>query len=214
MFGIAKSSLHVPTQILAFIVAMFGFFFAKLYGHSTPHLYKGNSHHTLGWIMFLLLIIQMIVGVVRKVANAVARSTDYERLEESSHLMNSASSSRNSEHRSEASGDTLHMNDFEYDKHSDSDHHPQQESDEEHELCLSPTTMSLAEEKPSLTMRLFNHLSPYIPKFMKSAFVALADNRFTKVFCRYYHMIMGRTFVVLIFTQTLSGLVVYHGVCR
>ncbi|KAG1472959.1 hypothetical protein G6F56_001231 [Rhizopus delemar] len=166
MFGIAKSSLHVPTQILAFIVAMFGFFFAKLYGHSTPHLYKGNSHHTL--------------GVVRKVANAVARSTDYERLEESSHLMNSASSSRNSEHRSEASGDTLHMNDFEYDKHSDSDHHPQQESDEEHELCLSPTTMSLAEEKPSLTMRLFNHLSPYIPKFMKSAFVALADNRFTK----------------------------------
>ncbi|PHZ14967.1 uncharacterized protein RHIMIDRAFT_199398 [Rhizopus microsporus ATCC 52813] len=215
MFGIAKSSLHVPTQLLAFAVAMLGFFFAKLYGHSTPHLYKGNSHHTLGWIMFLLLIIQMAVGIVRKIANAVARSNgEYERLqEEQAHLMGqspSSSSSSTSDRHSEASGETLHMNEFDYDKHRQ--HHYE---DEEDEVCMTPTEIvAPMEEKPTVTMRLFNAVSPFIPKFMKNAFVMFAYNPFTKVVCRYYHMIMGRTFILLVFTQTLSGLVVYHGVCR
>jgi hypothetical protein len=217
MFGIAKSSLHVPTQLLAFAVAMLGFFFAKLYGHSTPHLYKGNSHHTLGWIMFLLLIIQMVVGIVRKIANAVARSKGtYEQLE-SAHLMHSSSSftadghaSSSSSTRSKTSGETLRMNEFDHDKH----HLANYEEDEDEEICLSPTTLAPVDENPGFTMRLFNAVSPFIPKFVKTAFVALADNSFTNVVCRYYHLMMGRTFILLIFTQTLSGLVVYHGVCR
>ncbi|KAG0746782.1 hypothetical protein G6F57_002183 [Rhizopus arrhizus] len=217
MFGIAKSSLHVPTQLLAFAVAMLGFFFAKLYGHSTPHLYKGNSHHTLGWIMFLLLIIQMVVGIVRKIANAVARSKGtYEQLE-SAHLMHSSSSSTADGHassssstRSKTSGETLRMNEFDHDKH----HLVNYEEDEDEEMCLSPTTLASVDENPGFTMRLFNAVSPFIPKFVKTAFVALADNSFTNVVCRYYHLMMGRTFILLIFTQTLSGLVVYHGVCR
>jgi hypothetical protein len=61
---------------------------------------------------------------------------------------------------------------------------------------------------------MFNAASPYIPKIVKNAFVTLAYNSFTKTVCRHYHQIMGRTFVILIFVQTLSGLVVYHGVCR
>lgn len=184
MLGIAKSSLHVPVQLLAFCFAMVGFLFAKLYGHSTPHLYQSNSHHTLGWVMFLFLIIQMTVGIIRKVANAIGKTHQYQTVEQTDESSSSSSSSRNSE----ASSETLHMSSFDFDKEA-----------------YKPETV---------TARLFNAVSPYIPKLIKGAFVTLAYNPFTKVFCRYYHMVMGRTFVVLIFIQTLSGLVVYHGVCR
>lgn len=228
MLGIAKSSLHVPVQILAFCVAMVGFFFAKLYGHSTPHLYAGNSHHTLGWVLFLFLIAQMAVGVVRKIANAVARSQSatYERLEAEVYQppascgASSSSGSSASGRRSEASGETLHMNEFEYYKNHTSSHDEDEDEDEEmQQLRMSmdetePAANSSTHEKETVTMRAFHAVSPYIPKIIKNAFVTLAYNPFTKVVCRYYHMIMGRTFVVLIFVQTLSGLVVYHGVCR
>lgn len=244
MLGIAKSSLHVPVQILAFCVAMVGFFFAKLYGHSTPHLYSGNSHHSLGWVLFLFLIIQMAVGVVRKIANAIARNTaSYERLEEeslisarpsfhhhrSSHAGGSSSSasSHSGDRHSEASGETLHMNEFEIENKHHKHHNGSEEEnsdndsvddDEMESLSMSihhaDISNNIKSQKETVTMRVFHAVSPYIPKIVKTAFVTLAYNPFTKVVCRYYHMIMGRTFIVLIFVQTLSGLVVYHGVCR
>lgn len=181
MLGIAKSSIHVPVQLLAFCFAMVGFLFGKLYGHSTPHLYQSNSHHTLGWVMFLLLIIQMIIGIMRKIANAVGKTNHYQTVEQTDE---SSSSSR----MSETSSETLHTSSFDFDKEA-----------------YKPETV---------TARLFNAVSPYIPEVIKGAFVTLAYNQFTKVFCRYCHMVMGRTFIILIFIQTLSGLVVYHGVCR
>ncbi|CAO0789378.1 unnamed protein product [Mucor circinelloides] len=232
MLGIAKSSLHVPIQMLAFCFAMVGFFFAKLYGHSTPHLYKGNSHHTLGWILFLFLIAQMSVGVVRKVANAIGRnsSNHYERLQEEHHQSlhhsapSSASSSDGSSHsassdrHSEASGETLHMNEFEFDKHHGPRHNYDEDEEEQDELQegdhLVNNMSTGTTQKEPIVMRMFNTVSPYIPSIVKNSFVMLAYNPFTKVVCRYFHMIMGRTFIVLIFVQTLSGLVVYHGVCR
>jgi hypothetical protein len=213
MLGIAKSSLHVPIQLLSFCFAMVGFFFAKLYGHSTPHLYAGNSHHTMGWVLFLFLIVQMAVGVVRKIANAVGKRTNatYEQIQQREQLLPSSSSapssssSASSDHHSEASGDTLHMHDFEFDKHE-----PRESLEEEDMPSLRPQQQS----KDGVVMRMFNVVSPYIPNLVKNAFVTVAYNPFTTVVCRYYHLVMGRTFVVLIFVQTLSGLVVYHGVCR
>lgn len=227
MLGIAKSSLHVPVQIVSFCFAMAGFFFAKLYGHSTPHLYKGNSHHTMGWILFLFLIAQMSVGVVRKVANAIGKnnSNHYERLQEehqslteedSSSANSSNGDSSTSDRHSEASGETLHMNEFEFDKHNNhhSSHHYDEQEEEETNQSVNSMLTSIHSQKESITMRLFHAVSPYIPSIIKNSFVMIAYNPFTKVVCRYFHMIMGRTFVVLIFVQTLSGLVVYHGVCR
>ncbi|GAA5802502.1 hypothetical protein HPULCUR_007967 [Helicostylum pulchrum] len=181
MLGIAKSSLHVPVQLLAFCFAMVGFLFGKVYGHSTPHLYQSNSHHTLGWVMFWFLIIQMTIGIIRKVANAVRKPNHYQTVEQTDESSSSSC-------MSETSSETLHTSSFDFDKEA-----------------YKPETV---------TARLFNAVSPYIPKLIKGAFVTLAYNQFTKVFCRYYHMVMGRTFIILIFIQTLSGLVVYHGVCR
>lgn len=224
MFGIARSSLHVPTQILAFIVAMFGYFFGKLYGHSVPHFYKGNVHHTMGWIILLLLMAQLAVGVVRKIANAVGRAQDaqYDRLE-SVHLVNrsaSSSSSTSSQH----SEVTLHNNN---NNNNGNDNHHDENDDEyknknSEDVIMSPidldeedpVMMHSADEKPSIVNHVYDKISPYIPNVVKRVFVTMAYNPFTKTVCRYWHTILGRIFVVLIFTQTLSGLVVYHGVCR
>lgn len=210
MFGIARSSLHVPTQILMFLVALLGYFFGKLYGHSVPHFYSGNVHHSMGWFLFLLMIAQLAVGIVRKIANAVARSQNaqYDRLE-SVHLVNRSASSSSSDRRSDFSDDTLHNNhneneDFDYDK-DDVITSPIDLDDED---PLTPP------EKPSLVNRMFDKISPYIPNVVKKVFITLAYNPFTKTICRYWHTIVGRLFVILVFTQTLSGLVVYHGVCR
>ncbi|CAO3635744.1 unnamed protein product [Cunninghamella blakesleeana] len=238
MFGIAKSSLHVPTQIIAFLVSLLGYFFGHLYAHSTPHLYKGNSHHKLGWIIFLFLIAQLAVGVVRKIANAVGKSVQYETLhqqedlnendhEETIRLVRHSSSSSSIHHgdnHSEGSIETLHHNGG-YDQHPKKENEDQQhgqpnhedEENEEGELLLDDVEDPIEEyqqEKPSLWMRGILATLPYIPKIVKKAFVYTAYNPFTKTICRYYHSIMGRIFVILIFTQTLSGLVVYHGVCR
>jgi cytochrome b561 len=73
MMGLGKSKLHIPIQLVIFIVSLFGFFFGRLYGHSTPHLYTGNIHHSMGWVIFILLNIQLTAGATYKVAKAVQK---------------------------------------------------------------------------------------------------------------------------------------------
>ncbi|KAG0167325.1 hypothetical protein DFQ28_005178 [Apophysomyces sp. BC1034] len=201
MLGIARSSFHVPTQLASFSLALFGYFFGQMYGHSTPHLYKGNVHHSLGWVLFVFFLAQSAVGIVRKIANAVGKTQEstYDRLE-TVHLVNRPSSSSSSDHHSDASMETLR-------------HHVDEDENEQGFLYDKQSGVS-SEEKPSWTMRAFNVVSPYIPKLIKTAFVAVAYNPFTKTACRWFHLLLGRVFIVLIFTQTVSGMVVYHGVCR
>ncbi|ORX47404.1 hypothetical protein DM01DRAFT_253043 [Hesseltinella vesiculosa] len=217
MFGIARSPFHVPTQILAFLVSTLGFFFGKMYGHSTPHLYAGNSHHTMGWIIYLFFQAQMSIGVVRKIANAVARSQQaYQSLheEETVRLVRSSyPTSPQGDSHSEGSMETLHHT---FDDHpkteEDDDQAIEQVDSEDDELLQDPITME--KEEPPLWMRPILFVLPYIPGFIKASFVTAAYNPFTKTVCRIVHSLLGRVFIILVFAQTLSGLVVYHGVCR
>ncbi|OAD02438.1 hypothetical protein MUCCIDRAFT_11833, partial [Mucor lusitanicus CBS 277.49] len=192
MLGVAKSSLHVPIQILAVIFAMFGFFFGKLYGHSAPHLYEGNVHHSLGWALFALLITQVVGGFVRKIANAikshVAQSDRYETIGLVNQQQGSLSSPAGSERsNSIISESTLHNNP------DDMSFEDESMTDAEAE---DPLLYSLNEKEP-LFKRMTNAILP-----------------FTNTVCRIFHQSLGRVFVLLVFTQTISGMVVYHGVCR
>ncbi|ORZ18200.1 hypothetical protein BCR42DRAFT_490824 [Absidia repens] len=248
MFGIARSPFHVPVQIIAFAVAVLGYFFGHLYAHSTPHLYAGNSHHKLGWIIFIFLLAQIAVGVVRKIAKAVGKTQQeggggvYESLtEENVRLVRPSSSyfSRESSHthvgdsHSEGSIETLHHNHGNYhdassinattaattkvenDDTDDQVNRLSMEEEGDHLLDDDDILMMMTpQEKPSVGMRVVNAILPYIPQLIKTAFVRTAYNPFTKTICRHFHSILGRIMIILIFTQTLSGLVVYHGVCR
>ncbi|KAI7904836.1 uncharacterized protein BX663DRAFT_503740 [Cokeromyces recurvatus] len=216
MLGIARSNLHMPIQILTFTFAMFGFFFGKLYGHSTPHLYQGNIHHTFGWILYILFILQFVAGFVRKIANAVknhimAESNQYEAIG-----LVSQEQGRSIRSDSLMSGSTLQNNHdnvaFDDEDQISSFNEETLEIDQEDPLM----SYSFTEERrvDSISKRLINMVLPYIPNFIKRGFEIAADNTFTNTICRFFHLIMGRIFVLLIFTQTISGLVVYHGVCR
>ncbi|KAI9012512.1 hypothetical protein CLU79DRAFT_770273 [Phycomyces nitens] len=216
MFGIARSSLHLPTQILCFITAMFGFFFAKLYGHTTPHLYSGNSHHSMGWSLFLLLIVQMSVGVLRKVANAVGRmnTASYNQLENvrlvRSSSSSSSSSSRPDRHSVASSADTLHHNE-------DHGYRPTKgEDDEDDDNNSLEDPLDSIDIEPQTKSHWYHRLdfTNRVPSSVKRVCKILAHNPLTTTCFRHLHQILGRVFPVLIFVQTLSGLVVYHGVCR
>jgi hypothetical protein len=170
----------------------------------------------MGWFLFLILWGQVLVGVVRKIANAVARSRSdahYDRLE-TVHLVGRAESSSSStadshQQRSQTSEDTLKDDeDFQYNKDNIV------MSPVELEDAEFPSTFEEPEEKPTIVMRTFNIVKPFIPNFIKRAFVVTAHNSFTVTVCRWAHLLTGRVFPLLIFIQTLSGMVVYAGVCR
>ncbi|KAK4520824.1 uncharacterized protein ATC70_006704 [Mucor velutinosus] len=208
MLGVAKSSLHVPIQILTVIFAMIGFFFGKLYGHSAPHLYQGNVHHSLGWALFALLITQVVGGLVRKISNAikshVAESDRYETIGLVNHQGSSSSPTGSGRSNSVTSEYTLHNNP------DDMSFEDESMTDVETEVPLS---YSLNEKLP-LFKRITNAILPFVPSIVKRGFKIAADNRFTNTACRIFHQSLGRVFVLLVFTQTISGMVVYHGVCR
>ncbi|KAI8331541.1 hypothetical protein BC941DRAFT_474879 [Chlamydoabsidia padenii] len=231
MFGIAKSSLHVPVQITAFTLALAGYFFGHMYAYNTPHLYAGNSHHTLGWIIFLFLVIQMAIGVVRKLANVVGKAQSsgcYESLtvENDSFVI---CSQQQEDGYSEGSMETLKNNydcphfspspplmTTEIKNNGDDGDRAAQLSleDKVFDLHDEDDLMDQEEKRSSFWIRAIHGVLPYIPQLVKNAFVKTTDSPFIKTICRYFHSILGRVLVVLVFTQTLSGLVVYHGVCR
>lgn len=208
MLGVAKSNLHVPIQILTVIFAMFGFFFGKLYGHSAPHLYQGNVHHSLGWVLFALLITQVVGGFVRKISNAiknhVAESNRYETISLVNQQGSSSSPAASERSNSVMSESTLHNNS------DDMSFEDESMTDVETE---DPLSHSLNEKVPFFK-RITNTILPFVPSIVKRGFEAAADNRFTNTVCRIFHQSLGRVFVLLVFTQTISGMVVYHGVCR
>jgi hypothetical protein len=171
----------------------------------------------MGWFLFLILWAQVLVGVVRKIANAVARSRSdahYDRLE-TVHLVGRAESSSSSHQRSHNSEDTLKNDDdedFEYNKDTIV-MSPVELENQEYRPSFGAEFVE-EEERPTIVMRAFNFVKPIIPSFVKRAFVVTAHNPFTVIVCRWAHLLTGRLFPLFIFIQTLSGMVVYAGVCR
>ena len=51
MLSVARSRFHLPAQVLFHIFNGLGVFTSFVYNHSTPDLYKHNSHHPIGWIV-------------------------------------------------------------------------------------------------------------------------------------------------------------------
>ncbi|KAI8881068.1 hypothetical protein K501DRAFT_189883 [Backusella circina FSU 941] len=188
MMGLAKSNFHIPIQILVFVVSLFGFLFGRLYGHATPRLYTGNIHHSMGWIIFTLLNFQLTAGAARKWIKAIQKPKihQYETigLMENSEPLESPPTPSRSQILT--SKTILHAN------------------EDNHQDVFDSDSFNLTDEDPV-------HFS----RFIKNTPVAtIARNPIINAFCRTYHYYMSKIFVLLLFTQTISGYVVYHGVCQ
>lgn len=64
MFGIAKSHLALPLQIILCVINALGVLFGVLYNFNTPDLYEGNIHHTLGWIATGIMSIHVLISLL------------------------------------------------------------------------------------------------------------------------------------------------------
>ncbi|OZJ05279.1 hypothetical protein BZG36_01930 [Bifiguratus adelaidae] len=214
MFGIARSNLHWPTQVLAALLAQIGFTFAELYGHSMPAFYEGNSHHTNGWIIWWILNLQLGIGVTRKLTKYIKSKMNggrYEQLETVT-LFDRHSDEHTSDLDDEDSQGTLHENE---------DYHTVR-------LMASPSTTTLndpleskptyARTKPSFITRLVEKVAakmmPYIPEPVQFVICKSLVNPFTEVVLRRIHQVIGRVFILLIFAQITTGVVVWEGICR
>ncbi|KAI9342220.1 hypothetical protein DFJ73DRAFT_778682 [Zopfochytrium polystomum] len=62
MLAIRKSKLHFPVVAVGAIFAFIGYWSGRIFSHSTPDLYPGNFHHTLGNFMRSLLCVPFLWG--------------------------------------------------------------------------------------------------------------------------------------------------------
>jgi hypothetical protein len=51
VLSVARSRYHLPAQVLFHTLNGLGVFTSFVYNHSTPDLYKHNSHHPIGWVV-------------------------------------------------------------------------------------------------------------------------------------------------------------------
>ncbi|GAN10083.1 integral membrane protein [Mucor ambiguus] len=189
MLGVANSNLHVPIQILTAIFA-------------------GNVHHSLGGALFSLLITQVIGGFARKISNAMKSHVEESDRYETISLVNQQGSSP-SPAGSEISNGVVSESTL----HNNSNGMSFEDESMTGFETENPLSYSLKEKVP-LFKRITDAILPFVPSIFKRGFKFATDSRFANTVCRIFHQYLGCVFVLLVLTQTISGMVVHHDVCR
>lgn len=63
MLSIARSRYHLPAQVVFHTFNGLGVFTGFVYNHSTPDLYRNNSHHPIGWVVASFTITWTIMSM-------------------------------------------------------------------------------------------------------------------------------------------------------
>lgn len=70
MLSIAQSRFTLVLQLAFLGVNMLGVILATVYNAKTPDLYPNNAHHTIGWVATWVMVAQVTVGLVGRIAGA------------------------------------------------------------------------------------------------------------------------------------------------
>lgn len=73
MLSIARSRYTLPTQFVFIATNAIGVLFSTIYNTNTPDLYPNNAHHKLGWLVTWVLSVQVVVGLLGRVAGALKK---------------------------------------------------------------------------------------------------------------------------------------------
>lgn len=65
MLSLARSRWGLPAQILFLFVNASGLFLGGVYNRNTPDLYRGNIHHTFGWVVTWVVSAQAVIGLIK-----------------------------------------------------------------------------------------------------------------------------------------------------
>lgn len=69
MLSLSRSRLGLPAQLLFLTVNACGLLLGGIYNRNTPNLYKGNIHHTFGWVVTWIVSAQAVIGLIRLYAS-------------------------------------------------------------------------------------------------------------------------------------------------
>lgn len=78
MLSLARSRLGLPTQLFFLSVNACGLLLGGIYSRNTPDLYKGNIHHTFGWVVTWIVSAQAVIGVIRLYASGKTHAGKFE----------------------------------------------------------------------------------------------------------------------------------------
>ncbi|KAI1332220.1 hypothetical protein F5Y16DRAFT_357166 [Xylariaceae sp. FL0255] len=73
MLSIARSRHTLVVQFIFLVANAVGIAAGIGYNANTPDLYPGNAHHSLGWIVTWIVSAQIVVGLVGRLAGAIAK---------------------------------------------------------------------------------------------------------------------------------------------
>ncbi|KAK0374859.1 hypothetical protein CLIM01_07766 [Colletotrichum limetticola] len=71
MLSIARSRYTLALRFVFMAVNALGVLLGTIYNASTPDLYPNNAHHKLGWLVTWVLLAQVLIGLVGRVAGTL-----------------------------------------------------------------------------------------------------------------------------------------------
>lgn len=71
MLSLAKSRYTLLMQFVFLCVNALGIVLAATYNAQTPDLYPNNAHHKIGWIVTLVVAVEVLVGLVGRVTGVL-----------------------------------------------------------------------------------------------------------------------------------------------
>ena len=72
MLSLARSRYTLITQLLFLVTNAVGVVLITIYNAETPDLYPNNAHHTIGWVITVVVSAQVGISLVGKLAGAVS----------------------------------------------------------------------------------------------------------------------------------------------
>lgn len=75
MLSIARSRHTVAAQLVFLATHALGLLVGVRYSANTPDLYPHNAHHPLGWAVTWVVVVQVVVGLVARVAGRLRRGS-------------------------------------------------------------------------------------------------------------------------------------------
>ncbi|KAK4156817.1 hypothetical protein C8A00DRAFT_12261 [Chaetomidium leptoderma] len=76
MLSLARSRYALPVQFGFLAMNAGGLLLGVIYNASTPDLYPNNAHHKLGWIVTAVVSVQVVIGLLARVAGMLKRGDD------------------------------------------------------------------------------------------------------------------------------------------
>ena len=201
MFSIARSTAALPTQIIFLSINTAALVFGTIYNSSTPDFYEKNVHHSLGWIVTAIVLVQVGLGVLGRITTRRGkdrhRPVPRHRSSQSPQPVTNPKHPESHEHGSDSetarSSSTLLSDRSEHYKHSSSygshDLDDFMDSDEKHGLLKS---------------RVVDGVLPRNWSWMPSI-------RITRII-KFLYNAVDRLILILGFATLATGIVVYGGI--